>query len=368
MCYIDNISGRISAATRWALMGAAAMLACIAAVGGSAARAETLTFASSSATAEAAWTNCPVPAAFDGQPCNYTAVYAAVGDQFQPVLIIQMANLRVYLNGTTQVQAAAAGYVQPASNIAIDAATLASAFAAGDVYLYGNCGDPANLATCSYYGVGSVSASWGAAGNLLSWDDNKNIAEAENTLSYSIVGDSVPAGVTATAGFQGAPWDLGRPLSARITAFNINQTLTCPEACAGVQVPNASALMSGFDAREDQPGPDPDARRNVPPKGLRNAINRSPKAARTSAAESGFDPFDFSPLGQVRSIFYSTGFYGSTALQGLNQFVDNLESSYLSSGRRLGFFPQAFNSDAYFNASSFNTSGVFFRFNDPFGG
>ena len=140
--------------------------------------AETLTYNSSSSTAEAAWSNCPNVASFDGELCNYTAVFAGRGNQFQPFFIIQMMNLAVYTNGTVQIVAAMAGYVQPAANVQVAQGTLAKATASGAVYLYGDCGDPNDLSTCIYYGVGSVSARWRASGAALRWNDTKNITEA----------------------------------------------------------------------------------------------------------------------------------------------------------------------------------------------
>jgi hypothetical protein len=79
-----------------------------------------------------------------------------------------------------------------------------------------------------------------------------------------------------------------------------------------------------------------------------------------------FDPFDFSPLGQARSAISATGFLGGPALSGLGGFVDDLLGRYLASGRRFGFYPQAFNSDVYWGAATCNSSGVFYRFNNPF--
>jgi hypothetical protein len=72
-------------------------------------------------------------------------------------------------------------------------------------------------------------------------------------------------------------------------------------------------------------------------------------------------------LGQVNSIYYSTVFYGGAPLSRLGRCVDGLLSSYASSGRSFGFFPRAFNNDVYFEASSLDSSGVFFRSNNPFG-
>jgi hypothetical protein len=73
-----------------------------------AANAEVLTDTSSSWTAEASWTNCPTIVSFDGQLCNYTAIFAARGSRFQPFVIIQMENLAMFKNGTVQIASAAA--------------------------------------------------------------------------------------------------------------------------------------------------------------------------------------------------------------------------------------------------------------------
>jgi hypothetical protein len=93
-------------------------------------------------------------------------------------------------------------------------------------------------------------------------------------------------------------------------------------------------------------GPDPKAQSNVPTRQLENATVKT-EVSGHAPGQSAFNPFDFSPLGQVQSIFHATGYFGSPALSGLNQYVGNRLGSYLNSGRRFGFFPQAFNSDVY---------------------
>jgi hypothetical protein len=81
--------------------------------------------------------------------------------------------------------------------------------------------------------------------------------------------------------------------------------------------------------------------------------------------------FDFSPLCQATNAIRATGFTGSygpisSGVGGLNSFVQQLLASYQLSGRPYGFYPQNLNNSTYFNASNFNSSGVFFRFNNPF--
>jgi hypothetical protein len=116
------------------------------------ANAETLNYRNLNRTAEAAWSNCPATPVVDGQLCNYTAVFAAHGNNFQPFIILQLMNLRVHFNGTTEIVAAGTGYVQPAQTVTV-ANTLAAAAARGAAYLYGNCGDPNDLSTCAFLGM-----------------------------------------------------------------------------------------------------------------------------------------------------------------------------------------------------------------------
>ena len=302
------------------------------------AEAETLTYNSASSTAEAAWSNCPHVAAFDGERCNYTAVFAGRGNRFQPFFIIHMMNLAVYTNGTAQIVAASAGYVQPAATVQVAQGTLATATASGAVYLYGDCGDPNDLSTCTDYGVGSVSARWRASGAMLRWSDTKHMTEAGTKYVYKINGGSRPSTATGSAGFRGGPWYLGRHLTTRITRFDINQSQTCPGACphsaqSAQRVPTPEALLKHGPGTEGSVGPHPDAAQHVPLNELQNAGPADQGFNDDTAARSFFNPFDFSSLGQVRSIFQSTGFFGGAPLSGLNQFVDNLLTSYLASGR-----------------------------------
>lgn len=74
--------------------------------------------------------------------------------------------------------------------------------------------------------------------------------------------------------------------------------------------------------------------------------------------------FDFSPLCQARNAIGATGF--NSGLGGLNSYLQQLLTNYEQSGRSYGFYPQNLNSDAYFGSLNFNSSGVFYRFNNPF--
>jgi hypothetical protein len=276
-----------------------------------------------------------------------------------------MMNLAVYTNGTAQIVAASAGYVQPAARVRVAQDTLATAAATGAVYLYGDCSDPTDLSTCAYYGVGSVAARWRAAGTALRWSDTKNITDAGTRSIYRTQGGSRPSIATGSAQFRGGPWYLGRHLTARLTRFTIQQRLTCrgacPRAVQSVQsLPTPEALRHQGPATAGSVGPHPEAEQNVPLTELQNAGPAAQDVNADTAVQRFVNPFDFSPLGQVRSIFQSTGFYGGAPLAGLNQFVDSLLTRYLASGRQFGFYPQAFNNEAFFRSQSFNSSGVFF--------
>jgi hypothetical protein len=346
----------------------AGCIAFIVALCGVPAGAETQSDRNLNRTAEAAWSNCPAQPTFNGELCNYAAVFAARGDHFQPFIIIQLVNLRVYSNGTAEVVAAGSGYVQPAELVTVTT-TLKAASARGAANLYGNCGDPNNLATCAFLGVAAVAINWASSGQPTKWSEKKEIAEAERRSVFNTKGRTRSASASGAAAFRGAQWFLGSLLSARTSRIDIRQGLTCPGACAVVAgaaaaaLPTPEALLKAGPVLDDGQDPDPDAARNPPLQDLRNEGSRGAADGQALGASAlSFNPFDFSPLGQVRSLLGATGYLGGPALSGLNSFVSDLLVSYAASGRSFGFYPQAFNNDAYWRATSFNTSGLFYRF------
>ena len=88
-----------------------------------------------------------------------------------------MMNLALRSNGTVEVTASTAGYVQPGT-VSVMRGTFGRASASGRAYLYGNCGDPNNLATCVYYSVGAVTARWRSTSVATSWNETKNVTNA----------------------------------------------------------------------------------------------------------------------------------------------------------------------------------------------
>lgn len=331
--------------------------------------AETKTYSASSAIAVGSWTTCPSVAAYDGQLCNYTAVFSAQGSQFSKFLILQLANFRVYTNGTALIAAAAAGYAQPAPTVNIDGLNLTGGSAAASVYLYGNCGNPDNISTCSYYGVGSISSRWTGTGNKTTWTDSKTISENGIKYVYRLNGATRSASLTGSASFNSSTWALGRKLSGQLTKTAATATVTCPAGCpSALAMPSLEALEKAIPNAPSSSQPDPDAVKNKPLNMLENSSHSN------TGEESAISPhqadrelgFDFSPLGQVNAIFRSTGYYGGT-LSGLGGWVDQLLQSYANSGRRFGFYPQAYNNSAYWTASNYNSGNVFRRDLVPYG-
>ena len=263
-------------------------------------QAEVKSYTSSGTAAEVAWTTCPNTAQFDGQLCNYTVMYAATGNRFQRFVIIQMANLRLYTNNRFDIAAIASGYMQPATSVTITRATLANALASGAAYLYGNCADPNDLRTCYYFGVGAVSARWTASGGTTSWQNSNSVADPANIrYAVSTTAAARPASATGSATFNGGFWALGRTLVGRVLRFDISETLTCPSQCPQT-APSASALL-GADPSKDGPA-------NGTPhvesgSQLRNWGDVDSQTEAKPQSLFGGGPFDFSPLGQVRSIF-----------------------------------------------------------------
>jgi hypothetical protein len=47
--------------------------------------------------------------------------------------------------------------------------------------------------------------------------------------------------------------------------------------------------------------------------------------------------------------------------------MQGLLSSYVASGRRFSYNPQAYNNDAYWRAMNYNSSGMFWRDTTPYG-
>jgi len=196
------------------------------------ASAETLKTSSSGVSSEAVWTTCPARPSVTVN-CNYTAVYAARANTFQPFVTISLANLRVYPSGYVEVLASATGYMQPATTMTVaTSSTLASATAAGGVYLYGDCGNPNDLRTCYYYGIASLSARWSATAGKTSWPESRKITDPSGiAYQLSTTGASRPAYATGAATYNGSAWALGLPTSGRILAFGRTETLTCPSTC-----------------------------------------------------------------------------------------------------------------------------------------
>ena len=167
---------------------------------------------------------------------------------------------------------------------------------------------------------------------------------------------SSSANVTASAIFNGVAWALGTPIAARTLQFAINESLDCPKTC-----PIATASQNLGDPSHpetsllaEQDNRELSQLQNTP------AITTA-DASDSTTSGSVSNLFDFSPLGQVNSMFRATGFYGP-ATRGLGDFTQNILASYIQSGRSFGFYPQAFNSPAFFKAANFNSSGVFFKF------
>jgi hypothetical protein len=263
--------------------------------------------------------------------------------------------------------------VQPSSIVTINGTTLTSASIAGTANLYGNCGDPNNLLTCAFFGVGRVSANLTGFGDALTWNEAKNVNLSGITYSYRINGSTRSASAVAAARFQGSPWFLGQQLTGQISRFGVRQTITCPATCprSPQRLPSPNALLKGVPEFNQSAMQNFDAAKRVPESGLGNSgieIGFSQRATSNLINSLGFNlsSFDFSPLGQVRALLQNLNFYGATSFSGLGQFVDNLFTSYAASGRRFGFFPQAFNSDLYFGTMRFNSTNLFSRFNNPF--
>ena len=73
--------------------------------------------------------------------------------------------------------------MQPAT-VSVMRGTLGGASASGRAHLYGNCGDPNNLVTCVYYGVGAVTAWWRSNWRCTSWNETKNVTNAGNRYIF----------------------------------------------------------------------------------------------------------------------------------------------------------------------------------------
>jgi hypothetical protein len=139
-----------------------------------------------------------------------------------------MMNLALRSNGTVEVTASTAGYVQPGT-VSVMRGTFGRASASGRAYLYGNCGDPNNLATCVYYSVGAVTARWRATSVATSWNETKNVTNAGSRYIFK------------TSRARGRRWRqawlcsgaaLGTwPVSGQVSGINISQSVTCPGPC-----------------------------------------------------------------------------------------------------------------------------------------
>lgn len=341
------------------------------------AHAGVITQNSSSGTAVASWSNCPAVASFNGQLCNYAAVFAARGTAFKPFLILQLANIALYTNGTAKLAVSATGYMQPTTQATIPAG-VGSASAKGTVYLYGNCGDPSNIYTCYYYGTASIQATWTGSGSATSWNNQNNVAGSGNTYKTTNAGSTRAATATPIIYYNGSSWIIGKKVDARLTAITETASVTCPGACS-------QTAQDAPVADTANQAPDAEMLSRIPPTPLQNKGDVSNVGAHRTDGEIseqscnvwgyctgyinsyGGYPFGGGVMGQVQGIFQSSGYYGSPALHGLDNFVQGLLTSYAASGRPFGFYQQNLNNDAYWRGQNYNSGAMFYRDSSPYG-
>jgi hypothetical protein len=193
------------------------------------ASAQSVTSKSFTAAAEAAWTNCPAMPVLTTD-CNYTAVYGAQASGVDSFFTITMANVRVFPDGSSYVLTSATGYVQPAT-VVVDNAGLSNASVSGEAYLYGNCGDPSNISTCSYFGTGTISVAWVANGPMASWKQPSTLKAQGFRYNATNIGASRASAANASATYNGSAWDIGSQISGRIFRSGGTQKLHCPGKC-----------------------------------------------------------------------------------------------------------------------------------------
>jgi hypothetical protein len=168
------------------------------------------------------------------------------GTATRPVVVISMAVARVFDNGITLVLDSATGYAQPPSALTVARSTLASASAAAGVHLFGQCGNPADVTTCRYYGTGGVSTRLTAIAKATTFSESKKVTDAAgNAYAISLAGASRPASATGSAVYNGYAWALGRNAYGRILRFDHRESLSCPGACPLSAAAAAAAAEQG---------------------------------------------------------------------------------------------------------------------------